>query len=79
MRVGTRGGGRGLSRTLGIERNGYESGEYDNGDNHSLDLSTFGDIDHANSPIRRYRPREPRQDNYVKSDYDSQRKVFEHL
>ena len=79
MRGGTRGGGRGLSRTLGIERNGYESTEYDNGDNHSLDLSTFGDIDHANSPIRRDRPREPRQDNYVKSDYDSQRKVFEHL
>ena len=78
MRGGTRGGGRGLSRTLGFERNGYESSEFDRGDNGSIDLSQFEDIDHANSPIRRVRPREPRQDTYVKSDYDSQRKVFEH-
>ena len=77
MRGGTRGGGRGLSRTLGIEWNGYESGQYDNGDD-SIDLSQFGDIDDANCPIRRVRSREPRQDTYVKSDYDSQRKVFEH-
>ena len=78
MRGGTRGGGRGLSRTLGIEWNGYESGQYDNGDNDSIDLSQFGDIDDGNRPIRRVRSREPRQDTYVKSDYDSQRKVFEH-
>ena len=77
MRGGTRGGGRGLSRTLGIEWNGYESSQYDNGDD-SIDLSQFGDIDDANRPIRRVRSREPRQDTYVKSDYDSQRKVFEH-
>lgn len=79
MRGGTRGGGRGLSRTLGIERNGYESNQYDKGDADSIDLSQFDDIHGGNSPIRRARPREPRQDNYVKSDYDSQRKVFEHL
>ena len=78
MRGGTRGGGRGLSRTLGIEWNGYESGQYDNGDNDSIDLSQFGDIDDANRLIRGVRSREPRQDTYVKSDYDSQRKVFEH-
>jgi len=78
MRGGTRGGGRGLSRTLGIERNGYESSQYDNGDNDSIDLSQFGDIDDANRPIRRVRSREPRQDIYVKTDYDSQRKVSEH-
>ena len=78
MRGGTRGGGRGLSRTLGIERNGYESSQYDNGDNDSIDLSQFGDIDDANRPIRRVRSREPRHESDVKTDYDSLRKVFEH-
>ena len=78
MRGGTRGGGRGLSRSL-YERKNYESGDYEEGDNDSIPLSQFDDIDGTNPPVRRVQAREPRQDTHLQSDYDSQRKVFERI
>ena len=78
MRGGTRGGGRGLSRSL-YERKNYESGDYEEGDNDSIPLSQFDDIDGTNPPVRRVQAREPRQDTHLQSDYDSQRKVFQRI
>ena len=78
MRGGTRGAGRGLSRNVLARRN-YGSGDYEERDDDSIVLSQFDDIDEANVPVRRVRAREPPQHSQAQSDYDSQRKVFEHI
>ena len=78
MRGGTRGAGRGLSRNV-VERRNYGSDDYEERDDDSIVLSQFDDIDGANVPVRRVRAREPPQHSQAQSDYDSQRKVFEHI